>query len=307
MEVRQQAARGGAHVRRDFRAHAVGGMETSRRAPSVPVKSSAKSLASSAGRYHTPVEAAVAGVELPALAGHRVTEKLLARRQAEGQAPAEAFARRGAGGAFGDHAAPRDIAGVAGAGLGRELRADGGAHAVATDEKVALGAFAVGEFGDRGIRQRLDANEGAALAVHAFGQAAAQAPVEHVPRGRELRHGMGADDGAVAVEGDAAFDGHADAFRADAAGVESGEQFRVGEDAGAAARQFFPRAFIDLDAPADAPQQQRGGEPGHRAADNERARRGRSAQQPGAPGSRRRNMPTPFIASTGASSWLRMA
>ena len=62
----------------------------------------------------------------------------------------------------------------------------------------------------------------------------------------------------------------------------------MGKDAGAAARQFFPRAFINLDAPADAPQQQRGGESGHRAADNERARRGRSAQQPGAPGSRRR-------------------
>ncbi len=90
------------------------------------------------------------------------------------------------------------------------------------------------------------------------------------------------DHAPIAVERDAFVDLDAEIAGAGAARLQRVQQFRVGGDAGAAADQLDGRALVDIGLPADLPQERRGEEARHRAADDDGARAAAFARHSGA-------------------------
>jgi hypothetical protein len=88
-------------------------------------------------------------------------------------------------------------------------------------------------------------------------------------RCEDLPQGPLVSDAAVVVDRDAL--GYLDTkvLGAGPARFQSFEEFRVAGDAGTAADQFDARPLIDVHIPADLPQERRGEEPGHRAANDD--------------------------------------
>ena len=115
----------------------------------------------------------------------------------------------------------------------------------------------------------VDALEIPAEMIVRFVDGRAQEALQAVPGGQDLPQRPLIRDAAVAVDGDAL--GHLDAehFGSGAARLQRLHELGVSGDAGAAPDQFDTRALVDVDVPADLPQECCGKQSRHRAANND--------------------------------------
>jgi hypothetical protein len=95
-----------------------------------------------------------------------------------------------------------------------------------------------------------------------------QQVLEPVPGGEDLRQPLLGDDLAVAVERDALVDLDPEVTQTRPAARQRFEELRMGRDSCAAPHELDSRSFIDVHVPTDLPQERRGEETRHRAADD---------------------------------------
>ena len=203
-------------------------------------------------------------------ARHRVSEELLALRQAEHVA-LEDFrvdCRRNV--ALVEHGAPGDVAGIARLQFGHELFAHGRAEAVGADQQVALRLRAVGEMRGDAARVLRHALERLVEVVARGRQRGLERGVDARPRAHDAVGRALDERPAGAVENDKRRDAHAHRIvESDAEALHDLVQLRVRRDAGAAADEAFRVALIDDGVPAGAAQQVGGEQAADRAADHD--------------------------------------
>ena len=117
----------------------------------------------------------------------------------------------------------------------------------------------------------IDAFEIPAEVIARFVDRVAQQTLEPVPGGEDLPQRPLVGDAAIAVNRDALGNFDAKILGPGAACLKRVEQFRMSGNAGAAADQLDLGALVDVDVPADLPQERGGEQPRHRAANNDGA------------------------------------
>ena len=216
------------------------------------------------------VVAAMSGTQVIVGSRDRIAKTLLARRQAEGHEIEQLAVDRRWKRRFGDERAPGDVADVARGELRQALLADGGTKSIRAHQQLAFRRPAIGKLREHRPFRLHEAADAAAAVVVLARKRIAQQPVDTLPGGQNL--------------GTFEFRGHATGRIEDFAGrdldPEIGwidvdpahrlDQVGLGDDAGATPREFALDPLEDVDLPAGAPQQQRGQEAAHRAADDER-------------------------------------
>src|SRR3984893_15326685 len=200
---------------------------------------------------------ALAGLKLVIGAGDRVAEHLLALRQAKREILEEIRVRARADFALRHEAAPGDVAGVERLRLGQILRPHRRANAIGADKEIAFGAIPIGKIRGDALAALLATDEFLTEMVARRRKRIAQQAEHAVPRGDDLRERLLRAQLALAVEYPADFDVDAKIVvgvdRRQAQGIA---QFRVGNDAGAAAGKLRAGALENFRLPAGAAQQQ---------------------------------------------------
>ena len=97
----------------------------------------------------------------------------------------------------------------------------------------------------------------------------AQQALQPVPRSEDLPQRTFFGDTARAIDSDTPGHFDAEVRGAGAARLQGLQQFGMAGDAGAAADQLDARALVDVDVPADLPQERGGKQPRHRAANDD--------------------------------------
>src|SRR5580693_1086765 len=98
----------------------------------------------------------------------------------------------------------------------------------------------------------------------------AQQPLQTIPRGQDLAQRPLRGDAALPVDGEPFWYFDAEIVGSGAAALQRLQQFGVRRDAGAAADELDRRALVDVDIPADPPQESGAEQARHRTADNDR-------------------------------------
>ncbi len=168
-------------------------------------------------------------------------------------------------------AAPDIVAGIDRLRVGRDLRADAGADAVAAHQQVGVLDATLGEMHAHPMPLRLEALEGVTEVVVRGIDGFAEQALQAVPRGQDLPQRAFGDHAPLTVDRDAFQHLDAEIVRAGAALFQGVQQFGMGGDPGAAAHELDRRAFEHVDVPADPAQERRAEQAGHRAADDDGA------------------------------------
>src|SRR5262249_45475881 len=114
----------------------------------------------------------------------------------------------------------------------------------------------------------VDALEAVAEVVASLVDGLAQQPLQPIPRSQDLRQVLFADHASIAIQGDSFLDLDAEVEGARAALSKPVQQLRGSGEPRAAADQPDRRALVDVGLPSFLPQERRGEEPRHGAADD---------------------------------------
>ena len=247
-----------------------GGMDSWCFVPSFPGQQFGQSAVRGCRPIPDEVEAAPSGGQRLVGAGDRVAEHLFAGCEAEGEPIAQRVAcRRGQLG-FLDEPTPRDVADVTRFGIGQVLSSHRREQAICAHEQVGSNAGAVVEMGGHPGLVLLGSDEGLSVVVVIIRERITQQRVEPAPAGQHLLKPQLAGDVAGLVEHAPARHRNAQRFRTHTNTGVCGhvEQLAVRNDAGASAGQLAAHTLEHVNVPAAAPEQQRGEQATHRAADD---------------------------------------
>ena len=216
------------------------------------------------------VAAAMAGAQVVVEAGDRVGDDLLSRRQIEDEVGEDVLQcpRRQIG--LARRAAPDVVTGIDRLQFRCQLGADGGAHAVTADHDIGVLDAAAAEVNANAAAVLLHSLERPAEMIMRGIDGRAQQPLQTIPRGQDLAQWPLRGDAALPVDGEPFLYFDAEVVCSGAAALQRLQQFRVGRNAGAAADELDRRALVDVDVPADPPQERRAEQPRHRTADDDR-------------------------------------
>ena len=203
--------------------------------------------------------------------GNRITEALLAGRQAERHVHKELAVDRRRDGAFGQQRPPGDVAGIERHHIRRAELAHRRAQAVGANEDIGRSRAAVAEMRDHALPALLKGRKPRGPMITVGGERIAQQAVDALPGGEHLGAFELQRRPASPVQDAARRHGDAEVSGVEAERVEPRDQFGLGDDAGAAAGQLLFDALENIDVPAAAGQHDAGQQPTHRAADDQRA------------------------------------
>ena len=203
---------------------------------------------------------------------HRIAEHLLVVGQTEREVLEQRGVQRFWKRALGDQSAPRGVARIERCDAGEMLLTHTGSDAVGADQHIALLCRTVREMRDHPLPALLDMPQLLAPMITRFRQCGLEQKEHAIPCRHGLRDRHAMRDAAVARKHHAARDLDAEvAVSLEPKLAQDRLQLRLRHDAGAPPGERLGNALVHVGAPAVLPQRERGEQPGHRAADHQRA------------------------------------
>ena len=196
------------------------------------------------------IVAAVAGPQIIVGPGHRIAEKLLARRQREGHEREQVAMHVGRKIAFRNQRPPGAIAGIERQHLRGALLAHGGANAVGAHQQIRAQRFTIGKMRLHPIRALREVGQPAPAVIVLRRKGVAQQPIDALPGGEYLRTFDFFGQAALHVDDLARGDLDAEFIGRQAERAQPGDQFGLRDDAGATAGQFAAHPLIDVHLPS---------------------------------------------------------
>jgi len=217
------------------------------------------------------VVAAVTRTQVIVGAGDRIAQALFARRQAERHVIKQLAMNRRCKRRLGNERAPRHVADVERRQLRQTLLTDGGAKAIRPHQELALGRAAIAEMRDHGVFGLHETADASTPVVTLARERVPQHPVDALPGGENLRTGELANEATGRIQDLSGRDLDPERGWVDSEPAQRFDQIRLRDDAGATAGELALDPLENIDVPAGTPQQQRGQQAAHGAADDQRA------------------------------------